>query len=262
MIGAGLSSASMVGRPRNSASELRERLPRTRSDVDLALRAQLQRMRRALYRGPLRRSVNRLFFTDIVELTGNFENVTWLGKPVWQNVLDLWIIQETIFELRPALLVETGTNRGGSSWFYAQLFDLLDQGKVVTSDIEKMHDLSHPRVEYLIGSSTAPEVMERVRVATEAADGPVMVILDSDHSERHVADELALYAPLVTPESYLLVQDGSTDTLPVFRSGRPGPLPAIRRFVRAHPEFQIDRERCDRFPITHHPDGWLRRLRR
>ena len=239
---------------------LRDRRPRNRADLDLAIHAQLARARRALYRGPIRDTVNRLFFTDIVERTDNFGDITWLGKPVWQNVLDLWTIQETIAEIRPALLLETGTNRGGSSWFYAQLFDLLDHGRVITSDIERMHDLHHPRVEYLIGSSIAPEIVDHVRAAVAATDGPVMVILDSDHSERHVAAELDVYASFVTSGSYMLVQDGSTDTLSVFRSGRPGPLPAIHAFLVHHPEFALDAQRGGRFPITHHPDGWLRRV--
>ena len=29
-----------------------------------------------------------------------------LGQPVWQNVLDLWTIQETLVELAPALLID------------------------------------------------------------------------------------------------------------------------------------------------------------
>jgi cephalosporin hydroxylase len=245
--------------PSGGVPTLRERFPRNRADLDLAVHAQLRRMRRAAYRGPARRVVNRLFLTDLIESTDDFSNVTWLGKPVWQDVLDLWTIQETIHEVRPSLLIETGTNRRGSSWFYAQLFDLLDHGQVITSDIERLHDLSHPRVRYLIGSSTAPEVVDVVREAVQAADGPVMVILDSDHSSQHVAAELELYAPFVSPGSFMLVQDGSTDTLGIFRSGRPGPLPAIHDFLRRHPEYEVDRARGERFLITHHPDGWLRR---
>jgi cephalosporin hydroxylase len=57
----------------------------------------------------------------------------------------------------------------------------------------------------------------------------------------------------------MLVQDGVIDELPLFRSGRPGPLPAIHAFLARHPEFEIDRARTERFVITHHPDGWLRR---
>lgn len=245
--------------PARGVATLRRRLPRNRGDLDLAVHAQIHRLRRLVYRPALRGIVNHLFLTDLVESTRDFSNVTWLGKPVWQSVLDLWTIQETIHEVRPSLVIETGTNRGGSSWFYGQLFDLIGGGRVVTVDVERLHDLSHPRVTYLIGSSTAPEIVAEVRRTAGEADGPVMVILDSDHSRDHVAAELELYAPLVTPGSYMLVQDGSTDTLGVFRSGRPGPLPAIDAFVGRHPEFEVDEERCRRFLVTHHPRGWLRR---
>jgi cephalosporin hydroxylase len=86
-----------------------------------------------------------------------------------------------------------------------------------------------------------------------------MVILDSDHSEPHVAAELELFAPLVSPGGLLLAQDGVIDQLLIFRHGRPGPLPAIERFLERHPEFTWDRARSERFLVTHHPKGWLRR---
>jgi cephalosporin hydroxylase len=183
----------------------------------------------------------------------------WLGVPVWQNILDLWTIQETIAEVRPALLVETGTNRGGSALFYAHLMDLLNRGRVLTIDIERLHDLNHPRIEFLQGSSTDPVIVEQVLAAAEAADGPVMVILDSDHSQDHVARELELYGPMVTPGSFLLSQDGIIDQLRVFAGSRPGPLPANIEFLRQHLEFEHDHQRNDRFNVTHHPMGWLRR---
>lgn len=214
------------------------------------------------YRGPLgwlRTRVAQWFFSDLIRSTRNFDNVTWAGHPIWQNILDLWVIQETIFALRPAVILETGTNRGGSSFFFAQLLDLIGHGRVLTVDVERLHELRHPRVTHLIGSSVSEPILTRMRSAAEAADGPVLVILDSDHSAVHVRQELEAYAPLVTPGSYLLVQDGVIDTLPRFRKGRPGPLAALHEFLRDHPEFEIDTERCRRFPVTHHPDGWLRR---
>ncbi|MCS6850527.1 MAG: cephalosporin hydroxylase family protein, partial [Gemmataceae bacterium] len=219
----------------------------------------LMRWLAPLYRRCLRRPITRLFFMDLIAHTDNFGSVTWLGQPIWQNILDLWTIQETIAEIRPELLIECGTNRGGSAIFYAHLFDLLGQGKVVSIDVVKLHDRSHPRVTFLIGSSTSAEVVAEVRRLATEVRGPVMVILDSDHSAEHVARELEAYAPLVTPGSYLLVQDGVIDELPIFRAGRPGPLPAIRAFLRRHPEFELDAGRSGRFLITHHPQGWLRR---
>lgn len=199
------------------------------------------------------------FFTELVRRTDNFGRITWLGQPIWQNVLDLWTIQETICEVRPELLIECGTNRGGSSLFFAHLMDLLGEGEIVTIDVQKLHELSHPRVTYLLGSSTAPAILAQIRARAAAATGPVMVILDSDHSQGHVADELVAYAPLVTRGSYCLVQDGVIDTLPMMAGARPGPLPAIDAFLASHPEFECDHERCQRFIISHHPRGWLRR---
>ncbi|HEY2433917.1 MAG TPA: CmcI family methyltransferase [Vicinamibacterales bacterium] len=204
--------------------------------------------------------VERTFFTALLLKTNNFTEVRWLGQPILQNTLDLWTIQETIAALRPALIVETGTNRGGSSLFYAHLFDLMEtDGRIVTIDIARQHDLRHPRITYLIGDSASPSIVASVRGMAEAARGPVLVILDSDHSAGHVASELEAYGPLVTPGSYMLVQDGSIDTQPYFKSSRPGPVPAIHEYLARHPEFGIDREKCDRFLVTHHPDGWLKR---
>ena len=205
------------------------------------------------------RAVGTLFHLDLVQKTGNFGDVTWLGYPVWQNVLDLWTIQETISELRPALLIETGSNRGGSAIFYAHLFDLLGEGEVVSVDVERLHELEHPRVTFLIGSSTDGEILDEVRARAASANGPVMVILDSDHSAPHVAAELDAYAPLVTEGSLMLVQDGCIDTLPTARRLRPGPLPSIKAFLARHPEFEVEPERVKRFLISHHPMGWLRR---
>jgi cephalosporin hydroxylase len=226
------------------------------------MRAVFLRTLRSLYphyQRILRRPVSRLFFMDLIGKTDNFGDVTWMGHPVWQNVLDLWTIQETIVEVKPALLIECGTNRGGSAMFYGDLLDLMGDGRLISIDIQKMHDRSHPRVTFLIGSSTAPDIVEQVGSAAREVHGPVMVILDSDHSAAHVAGELEAYASLVTPGSYLLVQDGVIDVLPTLRADRPGPLPAIRAFLGQHPEFEMDTARTERFLITHHPMGWLRR---
>jgi cephalosporin hydroxylase len=212
-------------------------------------------------RSALRAVVSRLFFDELVAVTDNFSRTTWLGRPIWQNVLDLWTIQETISEVKPALLVECGTHRGGSALFYANLFDLLGRGRVITIDIAPLAALAHPRVDVVIGSSVSADVIARVRAAAEAEAGPVMVILDSDHSRRHVRAELERYAPFVTPGSFLLVQDGIIDFLPFFRAARPGPFPAIQDFLAQHPEFEVDAERSRRFLISHHPSGWLRRKR-
>lgn len=87
------------------------------------------------------------------------------------------------------------------------------------------------------------------------------MILDSDHSEAHVSAELETYAPFVTEGNYLLCQDGCLDELEAFEHATPGPLAAIRKFLASHPQFEPAPELNERFLISHHPMGWMRRIR-
>jgi cephalosporin hydroxylase len=197
---------------------------------------------------------------EFVRHTDNYGKLTWLGNPIWQNIADLWVIQEVVSRLRPTLIIETGTNRGGSSLFYAHLMDLLGHGSVITVDVEKMHDIHHPRITHLLGGSTDPVIVETIRHTVASINGPVMVILDSDHSQSHVENELKAYHSMVTPGSYMLVQDGLIDILPGSEPWRPGPLPAIQQFLAGNTNFQLDHALCRQFPISHHPQGWLKRI--
>ncbi len=208
----------------------------------------------------VRSFVERRFFRNLVSRTSNFSHTKWLGVHIRQNVLDLWTIQETIAELKPDVLIETGTFEGGSSLFYAHMFDLMkSDARILTIDIQKQHELSHPRITYLVGSSSDEAIAQKAKEFAAGAK-TVMVILDSDHHRDHVRAELELFAPLVTPGSYMLCQDGVMDTMPKLRyPDGEGPLPAITDFLEKHPEFVVDHERCERFLVTHHPLGWLYR---
>lgn len=206
-----------------------------------------------------RTRLNNTFMTDLIQKTDNFGDLTWLGHPIWQNPLDLWSLQEAIAEIKPGVILETGSNRGGSALFYAHLFDLMGRGRVMTVDVESLHSLEHPRVDYLIGGSLDDAILARMRAAAEEADGPVMVVLDSDHSADHVLAEMRAYGPLVSSGSMMLVQDGVIDTLPLFTAFRPGPLTAIKAYLAEAPDFELDTRLDRRFLITHHPSGWLKR---
>ena len=43
------------------------------------------------------------------------------------------------------------------------IFDLLGRGSVITIDIQDLREVDHPRVEYILGSSTDPEILTKVR---------------------------------------------------------------------------------------------------
>lgn len=57
----------------------------------------------------------------------------------------------------------------------------------------------------------------------------------------------------------MLVQDGVIDVLPRFAHARPGPLPAIEKFLASRSDFEVDPRWDQRFLVTHRPSGWLRR---
>ena len=196
---------------------------------------------------------------DVLYLSDAWTKATWLGAQALKNPLDLWIYQEIVYETRPALIVETGTYRGGSAYYLASLCDLVGAGEVVSIDIEPVREdyPEHPRITYLGGrSSTDPEVVAHVR--ERAAGKPILVVLDSDHSQAHVEAELAAYAPLVPVGCYVIVEDSNIGR--IRKDLLPGPLEAIESFLARTDEFEVDRER-EKFLITFNPSGYLRRVR-
>ncbi len=206
--------------------------------------------------------IRRAALTALIRRTSNFDRVTWLGRPIWQNVTDAWLIQEAIVHDEVDFVIECGTNRGGSAFYMASIFDLLGRGSVLTIDVEKLADFEHPRIEFLIGSSTDPTIVSTVRDrVVHAQPKHVLVVLDSDHSQAHVEREMRLYAEFLKVGEYMHVQDGCTDELAMFRHARPGPLRAVERFVARDDRFVVDEERSRRYLVSHSPKGWLRRVR-
>jgi cephalosporin hydroxylase len=188
-----------------------------------------------------------------------WENTRWLGHRLQKFPGDVWIYQELLTELRPDWIVETGTNYGGSAYFLASICDLLGHGQIVTIDLDaKPETPEHERVTYLAGSSTAPEILDRARSLTAGAE-TVLVILDSDHSYEHVAEELRAYSELVTPGSYLIVEDTNIAGHPVLRGLARGPYEAVHDFLAGDSRFEIDRSR-EKFMMTFNPCGYLRRV--
>lgn len=184
------------------------------------------------------------------------------GVPLIKNPFDLWVYQELIFNLRPTLIIETGTAFGGSALFFARQLEKLGAGAVVTIDIAAAEQLPrHPRITYLPGSSVDPTIVAMVTARAQAHER-VMVVLDSDHSAPHVTQELEAYAPLVTPRQFLVVEDTNVNGHPVLADwiGGPGPMAAVEGFLERYPEFERD-ILCERYLLTMHPKGWLRRMR-
>jgi cephalosporin hydroxylase len=189
-----------------------------------------------------------------------WSNTTWMGVPAMKTPQDMWVYQEILHDTRPDVLIEAGTADGGSAYYFATIFDLMGHGRVITIDIlDSAKKPKHNRIEYILGSSTAPETVARIR-SVIAPGERVMVSLDSDHRKAHVANELKIYSELVTPGCYMVVEDTNVNGHPVRPDFGPGPMEALQDFLKVDRRYQSDLAR-EKFGMTFFPYGWLRRVR-
>jgi cephalosporin hydroxylase len=181
-----------------------------------------------------------------------------MGLPTLKCPLDLWVYQEILCDIRPQLVIETGTAFGGSALFLASVMDSLGEGRVLTIDTLERDQKAHPRIRYLLGSSIAPTTLAEVTKEAQGASD-VLVVLDSAHEADHVLAELRAYSPFVTPGSFLIVEDTNLNGWPVERVFGPGPHEAVTEFLEENDDFVRDRS-TEKFLLTFNPGGYLRRL--
>jgi cephalosporin hydroxylase len=115
------------------------------------------------------------------------------------------------------------------------------------------------------GSSIVPEIIDQVHAVAEN-HSRVLVCLDSNHTHDHVLAELDAYASLTSVGSYCVVFDTVIEDMPEgMFPDRPwgrgnNPKTAAWEYLKAHPEFQIDKTIQDKLLITVAPDGYLKRI--
>ncbi len=196
-----------------------------------------------------------------------------MGRPIIQLPQDMMAMQELIWRIKPDLVIECGIAHGGSIIYYASLLELQGHGEVLGIDRDiRAHNReaieSHPmikRISMIEGSSLDPAVVEQVRQA--AAGKKVIVVLDSNHTHEHVLEELRLYAPLVSVDSYCVVMDTVVEDMPADafpdRPWGPGdnPKTAVWAYLKENTDFEIDQHMQDKLLITVASDGYLRRVR-
>lgn len=217
-------------------------------------------------------------------------NFTWLSRPVIQYPQDMVAMQELIWQVKPDLIIETGIAHGGSLILSASMLVLLDYCEAVAAgkmldpratrrrvlgiDIDirshnraaiEAHPMAH-RIDMIQGSSIAPEIIAQVH---DIAGGHerVLVCLDSNHTHEHVLAELEAYAPLTNKGSYCVVFDTIIEDMPAEmfpdRPWGPGnnPKTAVWQWLKAHPEFEIDKGIENKLLISVAPDGYLKKVR-
>jgi len=213
-------------------------------------------------------------------------NFEWLGRPIIQYPTDIVALQEIIWSQKPDLIIETGVAHGGSLILNASILALLDlfdleagksinnPRKVIGIDIDirehnKMAIQSHPlskRIKLLEDSSTSIEVVNKVKDIVSNYE-KVMVILDSNHSHKHVLAELVIYQEFVSLDQYLVVFDTVIENFPEGsfpnRNWDKGnnPFTAVTQFLEQTSNFCIDTKFQDKLLVTTAPSGYLKKIK-
>ncbi|CAN2039949.1 Rhamnosyl O-methyltransferase [Candidatus Magnetomoraceae bacterium gMMP-15] len=197
---------------------------------------------------------------------------TWLGLPIIQIPQDILVMQEIIWKTKPDIIIETGIARGGSLIFFASLLELIGKGRIIGIDIElrdhnrkaiQSHPLYH-RITLIDGSSISSSIFEIVKRQIQPGN-KVMVILDSNHSHKHVLSELRMYGSLVTTDQYLIVCDTVVEDIPL-QTHRPrpwwgpgdNPKTALDEYLKECDRFEVDEEIEQKLLISSSPGGYLK----
>lgn len=205
----------------------------------------------------------------------------WHTDDLWKHNDDLRRYDQIIRNTRPDVIIETGTNTGASASWMVSATPGRRTVITVDTDTSRWNRASQYGIFRVEGDSTDMDIFEEIRTNLKYWPGPprVMVSLDSDHSAAHVRREIELYAPLVTPGCYLVVEDGIFSWLSDAQLRAHGcmwvdgtkiydgtPLDAIEDWGKSTQwadrmpgNFERDEMIEFAYPVTMNPAGWWRR---
>jgi cephalosporin hydroxylase len=199
----------------------------------------------------------RVSFDSQTIFAGHFK-VSYRGVPTSRCPFDYVLYQMILTSVRPELVIEIGTSHGGGALYLADLLEMIGPGMVHTIDLKAPTTTAvrqHPRIRVFADG------WERYDLVETAPFRKILVIDDGSHVYEDTLGALRKFAPVVSPESYLIVEDGIVTELGQGPSFRGGPLRAIREFLEENTAFAVDRTYCDMFGknATFNVNGYLKR---
>lgn len=227
------------------------------SEMRVALLAEIEKRSRERTDLTIPDAYHKWYYDTLV-----WQDLRWLGVPVFKSPADLWNYQEIIYELRPSLIIEFGAHKGGSALFLRSVLDAAGiSAEVISVDVVDVLDptaRSKGGIRFVKDSSTSDAVHELLAAAIAKRPGKIFAILDSDHRSEHVYAEMLRLRDLLSEGDYLIVEDGNVNGHPVLPTWGPGPYEAIAQYVADFPDdYTFDTSRENKFGFTFAPRGFL-----
>lgn len=200
----------------------------------------------------------------------------WCGVPIIRHPDDIVLQQEIMWDLKPTRVIETGIARGGSLVLSSSLMGMYTKfGKVLGIDLQILDHaykalspwISSQQIEVLESDSTSKLALEKVNDFLSEGDGPVLVVLDSNHAHEHVLRELEVLSALLPIGSIIMVTDTIIEEMPVdYYRGRPwrkgsNPFTAVNEFLPSNQSYIRDNRWSRRSLMGECRDGVLIKTR-
>lgn len=204
----------------------------------------------------------------------NFEKISFSMRTIFDGVMrttyrgiralkcpfDYVLYQMILYEVSPDLVIEIGTHDGGSTLYIADLLRNMGKGMVHSIDIS-----NRPANETLCQYTNIKlftSGWQKYNVTEAEQAQKIIVIEDSTHTYENTLQVLRKFAPLVSKNSYFIVEDGIIDELHMANDYHGGPLAAINTFLKENKQFIIDRNWCDFYGVntTFNVNGYLKKI--
>ena len=155
-------------------------------------------------------SKNKTLFRNSIKLIEKADEHMFIhqnnffGEPSIKFSDDLMRFQELIYKTKPDYVIEIGVAWGGTTLFLANILEGIGKGKVIGVDVYipkhvKKNILNKKklskRISLITGSSISENIFSKIKKITNGKN--CTVILDSNHTEEHVLQELKMYSKII-----------------------------------------------------------------
>lgn len=194
-------------------------------------------------------------------LLSSSHKIKYRGVTCRKFPTDYVALQMLIWEVKPDLIIEIGTNHGGSALLFSDLLSTTGMSyKIHTIDIENYVNseivTSNPNVVRFLNGYSDYDLLQTLNFKR------IMVIDDGSHLYSDVISVMEKFKDVVSIGSYLVIEDGGLNYVGWRKNYDGGPSRAIDEFLLRNKNYVIDYEYVNFFGVnsTNNPKGYLRRI--
>lgn len=214
-----------------------------------------------LFRTPKTVDNERPFETGLRWINKAHHHVQYRGVPMIKCPFDIVNYQMIISQLRPDLILEIGTNKGGSALYFSDLLGNLGKGDVHTIDLKQTvtdrNVLEAENITFFEGG------WQNYSLSNCARYERILVIDDGSHVYDEVKAAFEKFHKLVAVGSYYIIEDGIIDELDIPKAKfNGGPKKAAEEILQGYPSFVLDEHWINFYGPngTFNPLGYLKRV--